>query len=540
MSDLGTVVSKVTRITTAWIQAANNLVWRYGAVSPLRYPGCVGDGTADESTYLTQAIATGRNVYLPRGYTFGTAGNITGFVNGQKIFGGGCVKKLGTVQQPIFLLPDGSDRVQFDGIEFDGNAALFSPANPVSGINGYITKSLKVTNCYFHDLPDAGIKLIDGARLYVSGSIFMNCQENGIELHNYPEDPRTALPYVGTRPVIEGCHTIIGNHFERSTRYENPAGPLVDACGVSFYGATGYPQKNVRIVGNNFIDCLRHVWTENNTTGSQADGVVIVGNTFSGGVNGGTAENIYGKAGVGLVSVAHAVVQGNTFRNVANTNPVGTETACVIVSGSSGVLVGSDIEISGNTFLDDSGLADRTEWGVYCLVGSNIRIHNNSFSGFATGNVYLDPTNVADAQSYANEGATSDQTWGQPVLLVFVRADVPAAGDQVTYPWGFTAETEVVLPTPGRLVGMAVKNSASISAGTATFKAFADGTENTALQITNADFTSTVATKRLSSSGVVQTAVAKRFKVVITTDGSFAPTTLDSVITLVVDVSYKR
>jgi hypothetical protein len=131
-----------------------------------------------------------------------------------------------------------------------------------------------------------GIKLRDGANLYAAGNTFFNIGENGIELHNYTVDVRTGLPYVGTRPIIEGNHTIIGNHFEKITRFENPLGPLVDACGIIFLGAVGYPQKNVRIIGNVLIDCLRYIWTEQNFSDPPSDGFVISGNTMEGGVNG--------------------------------------------------------------------------------------------------------------------------------------------------------------------------------------------------------------------------------------------------------------
>jgi hypothetical protein len=178
---------------------------------------------------------------------------------------------------------------------------------------------------------------------------------------------------------------------------------------------------------------------------------------------------------------------------------------------------------------------------VYCLVGSNIRIHHNHFSGFATGNVYLDPTYVTDAASYANTGATTHQTWAQPVPVVFVRENIPATGDQVTYPWGFTFDDEVVLPTPGRVVGISVKLSTTISAGTLTVKVLANGTEDTDLRLVNADFGGggTVATKAIDAFSAAQTAAAQRYKVVLTTDGSFAPTTMDAVITLFVDLAWK-
>lgn len=48
-----------------------------------------------------------------------------------------------------------------------------------------------------------------------------------------------------------------------------------------------------------------------------------------------------------------------------------------------------------------------------------------------------------------------------------------------------------------------------------------------------------VATKPISVSSAAQTAAAQRYKVVLTTDGSFSPTTMDAVVTLFVDVAWK-
>ena len=79
-----------------------------GFANPLDY-GAVGNGTADDTAAVTAAIATGLDVYAPAGYTFAITGNVTGFVNNQRIFGGGAFKKLGYVQTPMFLLPDMSE-----------------------------------------------------------------------------------------------------------------------------------------------------------------------------------------------------------------------------------------------------------------------------------------------------------------------------------------------------------------------------------------------------------------------------------------------
>jgi hypothetical protein len=503
--------------------------------------GAVGDGVTDDTDAVTKAIQTGKDVLVPHGYTFCVTGNVTGFVNGQRIYGGGCFKKLGSAIQPLFLLPDMSDGVWFDGIEFDGTKSLFSFGNAVPAILGYITYSLAVTNCYFHDIIDVGIKLRDGANLYASGNRFIDISENGIEVHNYTTDVRTGSAYTGTRPVIEGNHTIIGNRFERITRYENPAGPLVDACGILFVGTTGYPQKNIRIQGNVIIDCLRGIWTENNVTNSRAENVVISGNTIMGGVNGGTAQNIYCKAGIGIIAARDVVVSDNMIRNPANTNPVGTETAGIIVSGAAGVSVCDNVQISGNHIVDTSGLADRTEWGVYCLIGNDIRIHENYVSGVTnSAGIYLHPTNVTTAAVYANRGTESEYSWGQLTQLTFVRENIPANGNQDTYPFNQLFDTEAVIPSAGRIVGVSVKLSTAITAGTLSVKTYSNGVEQTNVQINNADFSGTVAFKKVASASGNQVSAGQRFKVVLTTNAAFLPITTDAIITVFIDCSMKQ
>ena len=65
-----------------------------GFANPLDY-GAVGNGTTDDSAALTAAIATGLDVYIPLGFTFATNGDVTGFVDNQRVFGSGTLKKIG-------------------------------------------------------------------------------------------------------------------------------------------------------------------------------------------------------------------------------------------------------------------------------------------------------------------------------------------------------------------------------------------------------------------------------------------------------------
>jgi len=118
MADLGTVVSRVTRITTAWIQDVNNFIYRTiggsggaalvgfiasgtGAVlrtlqSRLRETvsvadyGAVGDGVTDDTAAIQAAItaANGRTVNLPPG-TYKLTASLTLSTQGTVLVGAG-------------------------------------------------------------------------------------------------------------------------------------------------------------------------------------------------------------------------------------------------------------------------------------------------------------------------------------------------------------------------------------------------------------------------------------------------------------------
>jgi hypothetical protein len=84
--------------------------------------------------------------------------------------------------------------------------------------------------------------------------------------------------------------------------------------------------------------------------------------------------------------------------------------------------------------------------------------------------------------------------------------------------------------------------STPITAGAVTFKVYTNGIHRTALDITQADFAGGVAfAKAISVTAADAGAIAsgQRLRVYITTDGSFAPTTLDALAVVTFDTSVK-
>lgn len=502
-----------------------------GFANPLDY-GAVGDGATDDTAALTAAIAVGIDVYIPLGFTFATPGNVTGFSNGQRVFGGGTIKKIEAGLNPIVLLPDLIENVTFENITFEGNKALYTAGQPVPAILGYVTRSITVKNCTFQNIVDCGVKLRDGAGLLVDGCTFKNIDTNGIEVRLYANDPRTGSPYP-VRPANRD-YRIVNSYFNR---IDDGAGGAGEGCGVSIASNNGlYYAENIVVSNNTFEDVLRSVWTENNTAGGETRNMSVLGNTIVGNVLG--AATVETKDGIGLINAIDVTVSGNTIRNVGNFAPVGGFCAAVQISGSTC----RNIVIVGNTFSDDSGNPDRTDYGVYLNESASVIVRSNIIEGMsqaAIGWVGTPTPLIADG----NVGAEDEYSWGSPVPFIFQRINVPAASATLPmYPCGQTDWDEIPAPCTGAVVGLSVILSTAITAGAITFKAYSNGVHRTALNITQADFGGgIVATKKIAvtAAGAVSVTAGQRLRVYIETDGSFAPTTLDAMAVFTFDTSVK-
>ena len=494
--------------------------------------GAVGDGVADDTAAIQAAINTGKSVLFGPGGTYMVTGNISVSTNNQKIYGDGTIKKLGTSIAHLFALSDSITNVWFDGLTFDGTRASFASGNAVSAIFGYINTNITVTNCTFQNIIDCGIKLRDSAGLTAIGNRFTNVAQNGIELRVYANDPRTGLPYL-SRPTINGNHRIIGNHFSKIDDGLSGAG---DGCGVTFDSiAANYPITNTVVSDNTFEDVLRSIWTENNVSGSEAQNVVVKGNSIRGNLAG--SGTIKTKDGIGLIGVQGAVVEGNTILNVGNFTPVGGECAGVQVSMAST----RDVVIANNVIQDLTGAAIRTDYCINVAAGERIIIKNNITRGASDGQIRLVTANTAQVEIAGNIGAEDEYSWGQPISLALTRQNIPAnTGIIYFYPFGWTDDTDFIMPSVGKLVGMSVKLSAAISAGTITITPYAGATSLTNLSIVSADFGGgTGAYKKIASINGTLIGLGTRISVRATTDASFAPTTNDALVMLIFDASVK-
>ena len=501
----------------------------------VRKLGVFGSGS-DESSELNSAIGTTQNLWIPEGMEIRVSDPITGFTDFQRIFGKGTIKKLGTDVEAVISLPDESEGVWFDGITIDGLKDSFSAANGVPGILGHLTKSLKCTNVTFQNIIDSGIKLRDGAGLFVDGCTFSFTQENGIELRNYVNDPRTASPYTGTRPAVEGNHQIINSKFLNIGRKEDGASGLVDGCAVTMDSInSAYVVTNVVLSNNIVQDCLRGFWTEANVTNCQTTNLQIVGNTFRGDVLG-AVDGGWGKYSVGLIGAIGATVTGNSFLNTANYLYGTDEFSSLVLSGVSGA-ANTDVIVSGNTFRETQGDASRTAYGIDVRqygASARVIIENNTFTGYRLANIRVDSSSQ-EVTCSNNPGAEGQYSWSNLIDYDFVYDAVPANGTWNLVLKDFSAETEFPALADMRLVGVVAKLTSSISAGGIDIKVYLNGSEFSTLNIDETDFGGgTTASKRVDTSqGAGQLISADQLvRVDAVTDASFSPTTSDLIVKL--------
>jgi putative cofactor-binding repeat protein len=559
------------------------------SVSVLDFGASGNDPSVNDTAAIELALATGKDVCIPSGYTFYVS-SLTGFKDRQRIFGGGCFKRFVNGSGSaigLILLPDGIDGLTFEDIEFDGNPGSPPYGQSASAILGYRTRSLNVLNCYFHDFVDVGIKLRDGARLYASGNRFINTMENGIEIHHYDRDVRTGQAYAW-RPELQGNHVIIGNEFKRITRLEDEN--LVDACAVAllantttpawktgtgyvvgqmvsyrgvsyaakvahsnqappntaYWSVVGAPQRirNVRLIGNHVEDCLRGFVHESNELNLEGRHIIISGNTFENGVSGGPAQNIYGKVAILVNAVQGGVVSGNTIRNPGNhelSDPNALTTAGIIVTASAGITSCEQIDVVNNQIFDDTGDPQRTEYGVYVTAGTDVRIVGNRGSGMRSGLIGFN-SNTTVAQNivaYGNSGADDDRDWEQVIAVQFWRNNLPADGVGNFYPGGQSNQDEIILPCAGRVVGVSVIASAPVAPGLITINVTGAAANQSGLSITEADFgEGRQASKKRPANTAEHLAPGQRVGVQFQTQGF--STTNQLHVTLLVDVGRKR
>lgn len=536
-----------TVIRAEWLNEVNNIVYRWAPrqpTTPHQYGG-VGEPVAaggiavDDTAAVQAAILSGRDVYLPPGSVFHVSGGLTGLRPGQRLFGGGTLKKIGTAQQPLLIIPDGVDGVLLDGICFDGSRSLAQAGDLTCAVAGYALPSLTIVQCSFFDWIDSGVKLFDCARTAINGCHFSNLAENGIVLSNAGVDPRTGGTYQTGRPTLTGQHRIVNNHFESITRRETVEGQrAVDGSAIAVASALGFPMQNIVIADNNFVDCLRAVWTLAQGAGAETQNLVINSNVISGNVRT-TASGGYCKGGIFVGGAQSAVISDNTLRNTANFDSNGMPTAGIALFSTTSA-ENDMVQIVGNTITDDSAAAERTMYGIYVARARSARIHNNQLAGARVSGLFLNSTDGAlrDIVAFGNQGGTAEQSWNQVVAFGFGRTQlVPNQANDV-YVNGVQGASAFVMPTPGRIVGITAKLSAALPAGEISIAVLADNVAQQHVALPSSVFAATaMGSVRVSFDQSLHVAAGSSLRVVATTSGAASLTPISLVVTLLVDLS---
>lgn len=503
-------------------------------VSPMEY-GAVGSGVADDTAAINSAISTGKHVIFPRGYTFKTQGQHSITQNGQTFIIEGTVKYdgvrralpggAGTGFQGLFQIQD-----NVTGVSFIGNGTLDGNRSQVpmvigdagAGIYAYRAPKLTVDGPNFENFIEDGIKAFNCPEITVTRRTrFFNIGNIGVELRSYLNDPRVS-PATAWSGTTYGPSGDVSGFYDLINDGLNGAG---NGTGVDFSSASGAPSVNNLRISGHFRDCLLAIWSENNYSGAEANNITIDAPLIQGNFRasgGGSATTL---DGIGLIGCKNSQIISPVIKNVANVAPaVGSQSVGINLVGCDGVSV-----INPN-IVDDTGGANRMQYGIRLNGSTNIEIKGGQISGAQTQAIYKDPANAStNVRIEGVRGATDDETWGNLAKFTFTSQNVGASTTTTLLPSGGAGLDGAQLPCPGRVVALTARGAAGqVFTGNYTFKCLVDGTEQTALNLTQAGMATVSGasqgrTKRASESAA-QYAADKLVAATLTTDGSWTAT----------------
>lgn len=513
-------------------------------VSVIEY-GAIGNNIANDTAAISAAYATGKHVEFPEGYTFLTDGGHTP-ATGQVTFVRGTVKKRSgsSSSTSVFVVNDAVDRVTFTGGGvIDGNRSAFAADSGVSGIIAYRATNLVVDNLTIQECIDCGIKAINCPNLTVTDTMrFYKISNVGVEIKTYANDPRAvpplSAPWSGAAP--ESPSGQLGGSYDWIDDGKHGAG---NGCGIDFSTgeATAPPIRNLRITGR-FKDCLRAIWSENNFTANRAYNITIVSPVIIGNVRGaGTVET---KDGIGIGGVVGCRIIAPEIRNVGNiTPPSGSICAGIHVTADS-----ANVRIIAPYVVDDTGAGVRTDYCIYLNDVDDITISGGDISGGSDGQLFIqtDPLKgtVTNLRTFDLRGEADEYTWADGIVPYrFQMTDIAASiTNSAMLSEGYAGMDDLPMIAAGRIVGFAVRLSAGIGAGNISFNVFGNNVEQTSLAInqTSIGTGGVRATKRQTAAAATQLSADHNIKVLVTTNGSWAPTTADAVATVYVDHGMKK
>lgn len=147
------------------------------SVANVRDYGAVGDGSTEDSTAFKNALATGRDVYVPKGVYKITALNLSP-VAGQTIFGDGENTRIITAQTSGAIFKVVNPNVKFMNLAFEGSGKT-------SSIPGWTTttyqtgiwvviNSTTITGCTFRKFNGRGVYIFHPSATYILNNTVIN------------------------------------------------------------------------------------------------------------------------------------------------------------------------------------------------------------------------------------------------------------------------------------------------------------------------------------------------------------------------------
>jgi len=147
------------------------------SVANVRDFGAVGDGSTEDSTAFKNALATGRNVYVPKGVYKISALNLSP-VAGQTIFGDGENTRIITAQTSGAIFKVVNPNVKFMNLAFEGSGKT-------SSIPGWTTttyqtgiwvviNSTTITGCTFRKFNGRGVYIFHPSATYIMNNTVIN------------------------------------------------------------------------------------------------------------------------------------------------------------------------------------------------------------------------------------------------------------------------------------------------------------------------------------------------------------------------------
>jgi hypothetical protein len=512
--------------------------------------GAVGDGVADDTAAINAALATGKTVRFPKGYTFKTQGLHQVTTNGQRIVIDGTVQYDGVRRRLSGSSDEDPDAVfgffglfqvldQVEGVSFEGHGTMdgswlrsgATATNQLlfrdngSGIYAYRAKGLRVSGITFTRMPEDGVKTFNCPDLYVDRSArFIDLCNAGTEVHSYADDPRTAVPWVGEVRAPSGSVSGFYDLIDDGEFFLN----FGNGVGVLFHCAAGALPIGHLTISGHYRDCLAAIWSENNPGETAAESCTLSNIQIEGNFRG--AGNANSMNGIGLIGVADTRVSNVTIRNVANAVPADG-------SHPSGlhIINCNNIRVSDFSIIDDTGAADRMQYGFRVVGGSKIVIEDGEISGFSVEAIYKPtggsaPTNVSIDRV---RGAKDDETWGNLTRFTFARQNITPSSTLKLLVAGEAGAEGAVMPCNGRIVAVSARaGDGQVFLGSYSVQTRINGAAETDVSLVSSGATGTQANFETvdgssqaiasrSADAATQMLKGDRISMIITTDGSW-------------------